>query len=81
MSRSRKKTPVCEHFFSNADSEKEDKRIWHRRMRAAILVRLHDADPDEVLLPHEREVSNVWGMAKDGKCRFDPREYPQLMRK
>lgn len=83
MSRSRKKTPVCATFFYAGckSSEKEDKRLWHRRMRAAILVRLHNADPDEVILPHEREVSNVWCMAKDGKRRFDPREFPKLMRK
>ncbi len=79
MSRSRKKTPVC--GWAWCDSEKPDKRIWHRRMRAAILVRLHDANPEEVILPHQREISNVGAMAKDGKCRFDPREHPKLMRK
>ena len=81
MSHSRRKTPVCGLYFCSTYSEKECKRLWHRRMRAAILVRLHDANPDEVVLPHEREVSNVWCMAKDGKCRFDPREHPKLMRK
>lgn len=79
MSRSHRRTPISNWYGS--DSEKECKRIWHRRMRAAILVRLHDANPDEVVLPHEREVSNVWAMAKDGKCRFDPLEHPKLMRK
>ena len=50
-------------------------------MRAAILVRLHNFDSDEVTLPHQREVSNVWAMGKDGKQRFDPREHPEWMRK
>lgn len=81
MSRSRRTTPVCGWYLSKRDTEKECKRLWHRRMRAAILVRLHNADPDEVWLPHTREVSNLWSMAKDGKCRFDPKEYPRLMRK
>ncbi len=81
MSRSYLRTPICGNFFCGDCSEKADKRIWHRRMRAAILVRLHNADADEIVLPHEREVSNVWAMAKDGKCRFDPREHPKLMRK
>ena len=81
MSRSRKKTPVCGLYFCSSYSEKEEKRIWHRRMRAAVLVRLHDADPDEVVLPHEHEIFNVWGMTKDGKQRFNPREHPKLMRK
>ena len=79
MSRSRKKTPVCGRGFDG--SEKNCKRIWHRRMRAAILVRLHNFDSDEVTLPHQREVSNVWAMGKDGKQRFDPREHPEWMRK
>lgn len=81
MSRSRKKTPICGLFLCTRYSEKESKRMWHRRMRAAILVRLHNANFDEVVLPHEREVSNVWCMSKDGKQRFDPLEYPKLMRK
>ena len=81
MSRSYRNAPIRGNYFGGECSEKADKRLWHRRMRAAILVRLHDADPDEVLLPHEREISDVWCMAKDGKHRFDPREHPKLMRK
>ena len=81
MSRSHRRAPICGNFFCGDRSEKADKRMWHRRMRAAILVRLHGADLDEVVLPHEREVSNVWAMAKDGKYRFDPLEHPKLMRK
>ncbi len=81
MSRSHRKTPVCGLYLCTRYSEKEGKRIWHRRMRAAILVRLHDANPDNIMLPHEREVSNPWCMIKDGKQRFDPAEHPRLMRK
>ncbi|MEA2338891.1 MAG: hypothetical protein QOE82_2898 [Thermoanaerobaculia bacterium] len=32
-------------------------------------------------MPHTRELSDPWAMAKDGKMRFDPAEHPQLMRK
>ena len=78
MSRSRKKTPVC---WACCDSEKDEKSKWHRRMRATILIRLHNADPDEVILPHEREISNIWELGKCGKWRFDPSEHPELMRK
>jgi hypothetical protein len=28
-----------------------------------------------------RKPGNVWTFAKDGKQRFDPRRWPQLMRK
>ena len=79
MSHSYRRTPKC--GLCICDSEKPDKIIWHQRMRAEIRQCLHDADPDEVFLPDEREVSNEWSFGKDGKRRFDPREQPELMRK
>ena len=79
MSRSRRKTPVAYWFC--CDSEKDDKRLWHRKMRAMIRQRLREPDPDSILLPLDIEASNVWAMGKDGKARFDPREQPRLMRK
>ena len=33
------------------------------------------------MLPELREVSDVWGMDKDGKRRFDPAESPESMPK
>jgi hypothetical protein len=33
------------------------------------------------ILPHVRELSNQWAMAKDGKTMFDPRANPKDMRK
>jgi hypothetical protein len=70
MSRSYKKVPVAGH--TGADSEKYDKKIWHRRFRhktKSILRSMHnDADSiDEVIMPVEHEVSNTWSMSKDGK--------------
>jgi hypothetical protein len=65
MSRSRKKTPVIGHA---ADSEKEDKALWHRRMRAR--ERLALAKDKE--MPDVNEVSNPWYMGKDGRCRVEP---------
>jgi hypothetical protein len=78
MSRSRRKTP---QMGWAAHSEKEDKRIWHRRMRAMIRHRLCEPDLDLILLPLDNEASNVWSMGKDGKGWFDPIKYPDLMRK
>jgi hypothetical protein len=63
VSRSRKKNPHCGH--AGAESEKADKKIWHSRMRARERLRLHH-DPEGVTTC-EDDVSNVWGMAKDGK--------------
>ena len=40
-------------------------------------------DFDGLILPHLREVSNVWDFPKDGKHRMDPRGsyYRKYMRK
>lgn len=70
MSRSYKKTPIIGH--TNADSEKLDKKIWHRRFRHKtkdILRSMHnDVDSmDDVVMPVEDDVSNTWSMSKDGK--------------
>ena len=79
MSRSFRRRP---HIgWCHASSEKWSKRSWHRRMRAAILVALHRFDEDQDFLPHQRQVSDPWSMAKDGKVRFDLAEHPELMRK
>jgi hypothetical protein len=74
MSRSRKKTPKMGWC---GGSEKEDKQFWHRayrrRCRQMIQTGLFD-------MPHFRERSSPWNMAKDGKCWFDPVLEPKWMR-
>lgn len=74
MSRSRRRTPV----MGIADaSDREDKRRANRALRRGVRVAV-DAGREPPML---REVSNVWGMAKDGKRRFDPMARPERMRK
>jgi hypothetical protein len=63
MSRSKKKTSIA--GIGNAKSEKDDKRLANRKLR-----RLTRVDPENP--PALREVSDVWGMSKDGKRYFDP---------
>ena len=64
MSRSRKKTPI--RGMTLADSEKEDKRLANRRIRRVNKVRVgRDQEPT-----HTRELSDPWGMAKDGRQWF-----------
>lgn len=75
MSRSRKKTPI--HGIAVCESEKKDKRIWHKRMRTHERDRLI-VDPDGVQT-HHKAVSNRWTMGKDGKGYFP--EHPEMMRK
>ncbi|MBI2457492.1 MAG: hypothetical protein HYV46_15305 [candidate division NC10 bacterium] len=78
MSRSRKKTPIG--GTTTARSEKHEKRLANRKARRHVRVGLA-TDSDRDVLPHLREVSNVWTMAKDGKRYFDPHQYPKEMRK
>jgi hypothetical protein len=78
MTRSRRKTPAC--GITTAVSEKDDKRYAHRaerRLNHQILATTEDGDS----LKATRAVSNPWSMDKDGKQRFDPRRFPELMRK
>jgi len=66
MSRSRRKTPI--YGISTATSEKEGKRIWHKRMRTCERDRLRTlVDPEAHLTTLVPEVSNCWSMEKDGR--------------
>lgn len=78
MSGSRKRTPIG--GIAVGRSEKYEKRLANRKARRRVRVALA-TDSDRELLPHLREVSNVWTMAKDGKHHFDPYQYPKEMRK
>ena len=64
MARSRKKTPIG--GITTAESEKADKLSAHRRERRKVRATLA-TDPQVDVLPHRREVSDVWTFAKDGK--------------
>ena len=70
MSRSYKKVPIVGH--TNADSEKADKKIWHRRFRhktKSILRSMHNdvESINDTVMPVEDDVSSLWSMSKDGK--------------
>ena len=76
MSRSRRKMSI--RGIASADSEKSDKAASHRKIRRAVRVAVAQDAP---VLPQERELTNPWLMAKDGKAFFDPGTCPELMRK
>ena len=78
MSRSRRKTPIT--GVTAADSEKSNKRFYSRRIRRASKQKLGN-EPEQELMPILQEFSDPWLMDKDGKTRFDPTSYPELMRK
>ncbi|WP_050455352.1 hypothetical protein [Candidatus Burkholderia verschuerenii] len=77
MSRSRRKTPI--RGITTAETEAEDKAIWHRRHRRIEDARLKTAGPDFVA-HHRNQHSSTWVMDKDGKQYFGSR-YPELLRK
>lgn len=66
MSRSRRKTPI--RGITSATSERSDKQAWHCSYRTAVRRQLA-SDPDSEL-PHPRQFSDPWLMAKDGKSYY-----------
>ncbi len=62
MSRSRRKTPIT--GITGCESEKQDKREANRVLRRKTKLQVKSGK--EIILDI-REVSNVWGMGKDGK--------------
>jgi hypothetical protein len=79
MSRSHRYTPKCS--YCGCKSEKSYKVIWHQKMRAAVRHHLQNANPDEIFLPHEREVFSDWDFGRSGRRWFNCKAYPKLMRK
>ena len=77
MSRSKRKHPF--RSLTLAESDKADKVASHRGYRKRVKQALSPAL--ETPLPLERQFTNVWSMAKEGKSRFDPRACPWMMRK
>jgi len=68
MSRSVRKTPIL--GITVCSSEREDKRIWHRRWRAhqrTVMATFPLDDEDNALPVSINRLSNVWDMGKDGR--------------
>ena len=71
MSRSKRKKAVF--GIASAKSEKQDKQIWHSRLRSRIRTDLASVPTDQLegyIAPVNNEIGNVWSMAKDGKRYF-----------
>ena len=78
MSNSRKKTPKV--GITSATSEKAEKQENHRRERRRVRQTLA-VDPEPEVLPHTKELSNPWSMAKDGKVFLGKRVSQKDLRK
>lgn len=78
MSRSRRRTP--KRGITTARSEKQDKVSAHRTERRTVRVALAQGAAEHEL-PHRREVSDPWLMAKDGKAYLGQKAQPRDLRK
>jgi len=76
MSRSYKKHPFC---GIASTSDKWYKRMRHGAERSRLRAKLAHWDFDG--LEFELAPYDDWASPKDGKIRFDPTKYPELMRK
>jgi hypothetical protein len=78
MAHSRKKTPVI--GITGAESEKPEKQANHRRERKRVRQTLA-TEPDIETLPHTKQLSSPWSMAKDGKVFLGRRASSKDLRK
>ena len=79
MSRSRRKTPIMGVAGGPRASEKKDKTMSAKLVRAAAKQLI--AKGSDILPERPRDMFNPWGMSKDGKATFDPKKWPKWMRK
>ena len=77
MSRSTRKTSVT--GIGKAESEKSFKRYSNKVLRQRQKAALRK--DDSTLPTRPRDVVETYTGPKDGKMRFDPQRYPELMRK
>lgn len=78
MSRSRRKHPFT--GWTKTESEKQDKRLANRVDRRINKEILYKTNDDSQTIP-KKVTSNIFDMGKDGKIRFDPKKWPESMRK
>lgn len=83
MGKSRRRTPISGTCVCR--SERTWKELWHRRYRRAVNAAVR---ADEDVMPHVREISDVWSFGKDGKTYWPkaylvvgPERFRKLMRK
>ena len=76
MSRSVRRTPI--HGHTLCDSERCDKKRWHKIWRSTAKIQLTQAmilsQGEEYIDRHFREVSSPWNMGKDGKSYWSDRD-------
>ena len=75
MSCSYQKTSITGH--THCRSERQDKRLWHKRWRKRERIKLSSLSSenlDDHCTTDRREVSNPWNMGKDGKGYFPEKE-------
>jgi len=70
MSRSRRKHNIRGN--TSAESEKEDKKLWHKAFRRKTkIITTGKKNLDDIVFPSVKDISDTWTMAKDGKFKFE----------
>jgi hypothetical protein len=64
VSRSRRHTPLM--GLTCAESEKQDKKRWHSKLRSKERIRLKCIPPDEYIPLSINDASNTYSFAKHG---------------
>jgi hypothetical protein len=64
------------YFLSHAccQSEKKDKKRWHKIFRKKEQQNINSADLEEYVTTYHKEVNNPWDMGKDGKHYYSPND-------
>lgn len=65
MSRSHRKRKFC--GMTSAESEKKDKKTWHRKFRQWIKQKVTIDDTFCPVAKDKHTICQVWSMSKDGK--------------
>ncbi|MFC4158306.1 hypothetical protein [Chitinimonas lacunae] len=79
MSRSRRKKPIF--AITSCTSERDEKKIWHRRLRTLERTAMAgtSAEAWSAYLPLlENQACTVWEMGKDGRHYQSPREFAEI---
>ncbi len=83
MSRSFRHTPIIGR--STAVSDQPFKKFANRKLRQQVRMAILECqDFDNLVVPLQREVSDVWVFPKDGKCHLSSKDcdlYRKYMRK
>jgi hypothetical protein len=71
------------YFLAHAccQSEKKDKKRWHKIFRKKEKQKINSTDLEEHVTTYRKEISNPWNMGKDGKHYYSQNYLLALIKK